>query len=90
MAKPIKKNKARFSGSMNFRQVGSFVVGILLFVAIIFGVYWFYHHNEATKKTTDQSVATIMQSFNQNGLKSTGVLVLAVGGTLFAFIFNKK
>jgi hypothetical protein len=90
MAKPIKKNKARFTSNINSRKVGRFVAGVLFFVAIIFGVYWLYQHNEPTKKTTNNGISTITESIKQNGLIPTGVLILAIGGVVFAFISNKK
>jgi hypothetical protein len=90
MAKPIKKNKARFTSNINFRKAGKFVAGILFFVVIIFGIYWLIQYNEPTKKTTDQGISNITESIEQNGLLPTGILVLAVGGVLYAFISNKK
>ncbi|WP_028777914.1 hypothetical protein [Shimazuella kribbensis] len=89
MAKPIKKGKSRHSSSFSSKQVVGVLLGILFFAAIVYGIYWLYH-NGTSSSVTNNGVSSIKNFINDTGLQSTGLLVLAVGGVLFAFIFNKK
>ncbi|MXQ54007.1 hypothetical protein [Shimazuella alba] len=90
MAKPIKKGKSRYSRSFSGKQVGGFLIALLFFAAIVFGIYWFYHNSGTTNNIASNGISSIQKLIKDNGLQSTGILVLAVGGLLFAFIFNKK
>ncbi|MCH5586477.1 hypothetical protein MK805_16170 [Shimazuella sp. AN120528] len=90
MAKPIKKGKSRYSSGFNGKQIGGFIIGILFFAAVAFGIYWLYH-NYSASGSGGSSVAMPIQKFiKDQGLQSSGLLILAIGGVLFAFIFNKK
>jgi hypothetical protein len=90
MAKPIKKGKSRYSSGFSSKQVIGILLGIIIFAAIAYGIYWFYQNGTPSTGVTNNSVSSIKNFISNTGLQSTGILILAVGGVLFAFIFNKK
>jgi hypothetical protein len=90
MAKPIKKGKSRISSGFNGKQIGGLMIGILFFATIVFGVYWMYHNTSATNTVTNNGVSSIQKFISDNGIQTTGILVVVVGGLLYTFIFNKK
>jgi CDP-diglyceride synthetase len=94
MAKPIKKGKSRISSGFSGKQVAGFIIGILFFIVVAFAVYWLYHNYTAALPGTsgggNDILAPIQKFMADKGLQSSGLLILAIGGLLFAFIFNKK
>ena len=90
MAKPIKKGKSRYSSGFNGKQIGGFIIGILFFAAVAFGIYWLYHNYNTPSGGGNSAVAPLQKFITDHGLQSSGLLILAIGGLLFAFIFNKK
>lgn len=91
MAKPIKKGKSRYSSGFSGKQIGGFIIGILFFAAVVFAIYLLYHNYTAAPSGGGNGVIAPIQKFiKDNGLESSGLLILAIGGLLFAFIFNKK
>lgn len=100
MAKPIKKNKSRSSlipglilgfilGRSGRNRNGSFL-GFILITIILLVFYCFYVYNPAIKAFVDHYLGSAVKSFKQNTLQTSGIAIIAIGGLLWAFIFNKK
>lgn len=90
MAKPIKKGKSRYSGGFSGKQIGGFIIGILFFAAVVLGIYWLYHNYRAPNSGGNDVLAPVQKFITDHGFQSSGLLILAIGGLLFAYIFNKK
>jgi hypothetical protein len=92
VAKPIKKGKPRYGSGFRIKQILGMIIGAFLFAAILFGVYWIYQ-NQGTVSTTvsESNIGEKIQTFIKNsGLQSSWLLIVAIGGMLIAYIFNKK
>jgi hypothetical protein len=90
MAKPIKKGKSRYSSGFSGKQIGGVIIGILFFAAVAYGIYWLYHDYTAPGSGGNSGTAFIQKFITDNELQSSGLLILAIGGLLIAFLFNKK
>jgi hypothetical protein len=94
MAKPIKKGKRRYGSGFHGKQIAGIIIGVLIFAAIIFGIYWIYQNQGTVTTTVSESNINIgdrIQNFiKDSGLESSWILFVAIGGMLIAYIFNKK
>ncbi len=90
MAKPIKKNKSRFSTRINFNKSGNLFGSILVGIILILGFYLLYQHSPAVHSNVNHSIATLKGSIQKNGLLPTVIVVLVPIGLLLSIIFKKK